>query len=75
MGYYQIELEEECIKYTSFVIDYEQYEFLRMPFGLKNAPMVFQQIMNNLLGHLKYVVIYLDDILIFSENLQDHFII
>ncbi|MEG0619454.1 MAG: reverse transcriptase domain-containing protein, partial [Bacilli bacterium] len=72
-GYYQIELEEESKQYTAFVINNEHYEFNRMPFGLSDAPRTFQKAMNRLLGHLTFVKIYLDDILIHSETEEDHF--
>lgn len=72
MGYYQIKMAEDSKKYTSFVINNQQYEFNRLPFGLKNAPMTFQMAMNRLFLHLPFVKIYLDDIIIFSENLESH---
>eukprot|EP01084_Bolivina_argentea_P272028 463053_1 len=40
--------------------------------GLKQAPAIFQRIMNKLFGHLKFVIVYLDDIAILSDNLQQH---
>ena len=43
MGYYQIKLDEASKKYTAFIIDFEQYQFNRLCFGLKNAPMVFSK--------------------------------
>lgn len=63
LGYYQFRMDEESIDKTAFVTPFGQYEFLRMPFGLCNAPREFQCGMNQILGHLPYVTIFLDDIL------------
>ena len=55
------------------------YEFHVMPFGVKNAPAVFQRLMQNVLSNVKgdadkyFVDMYLDDIIIFSETLSEHF--
>ncbi|KAL0849026.1 hypothetical protein ABMA28_013399 [Loxostege sticticalis] len=72
-GYHQVEMDERDIEKTAFTTD-RHYEFLRMPFGLKNAPSTFQRLMNNILRDLLYdtCIVYLDDILIYSVSLQDH---
>ena len=59
---------------TAFLTKYGQYEFLVMPFGLTNAPAQFQKFMNELFrGKIgQYVVVYLDDIVIYSESDADH---
>ena len=63
---------------TAFVMPQGLYRFLVMPFGLKNAPAVFQRLMQRILHGLnpkdgkQFVAAYLDDILVFSETLQDH---
>lgn len=64
-GYYQVEMDENSKSKTSFVTCDGQYEFNRMPFGLCNAPSVFQRIINRVLGPLRGTVAlaYLDDIL------------
>lgn len=71
-GYYQLKFEEESIKYTAFLLPFGCYEFRIMPFGLMNAPKSFQKAMVNVLGHLEYVKIYLDDVLIASETESQH---
>ncbi len=71
-GYHQILLDPKSIKFTSFIIANDQYEFVRLPFGLKNAPMEFQRAMNQLFGEMDFVKAYLDDIIIFSSSLEDH---
>ncbi|MGL5707545.1 MAG: reverse transcriptase domain-containing protein [Aeromonas sp.] len=73
MGYYQIEVKEEDVNKTAFTIAGENYEFLRMPFGLTNAPKTFQRAMNNLLSAFTFVKVFLDDILIHSENVESHY--
>jgi hypothetical protein len=72
MGYYQINMNPTDIKKTSFVLCNQQYEFLRMPFGLSNAPRTFQRSMNEIFSDLDFVKIYLDDILIHSNSDEEH---
>ncbi|KAG0435849.1 Transposon Ty3-G Gag-Pol polyprotein [Dictyocoela muelleri] len=71
-GYHQISIKKEDIFKTAFIIMGGHYEYTRMPFGLSNAPKTFQRAMKNMLDEFEYVKIFLDDILIFSENLADH---
>ncbi|KAL0902042.1 hypothetical protein ABMA27_000009 [Loxostege sticticalis] len=63
-GYYQIPIANNSQHLTAFVTPDGQYQFKRMPFGLANAPSIFQRTMNRVLSRLRYVVIYMDDILI-----------
>ncbi|GKT35895.1 Retrovirus-related Pol polyprotein from transposon 412 [Aduncisulcus paluster] len=71
-GYWQIEVEESSKKFTSFVTQFGQYEFNRLPFGLKNAPPFFQECMNRVLTGLIGMVccVYLDDIIVFSDTMM-----
>ncbi|KAG0436138.1 Transposon Tf2-9 polyprotein [Dictyocoela muelleri] len=71
-GYYQLKIADNDIYKTAFTILNDKYEFLRLPFGLKNAPFHFQQAMSELFGQLDYVKIFLDDILIFSKSKEEH---
>ena len=59
---------------TAFRTKYGHYEYLVMPFGLKNAPGTFQAFMNQIFGNLidKGILVYIDDILIYTKNLDDH---
>lgn len=72
-GYYQIPIAEESISKTAFVTPDGQFEYLRMPFGLVNAPSVFQRTMNKILADakVKYAIVYMDDILIPAHNFQE----
>ena len=68
-------MEEGSIPYTAFMVGLLGfYECVHMPFGLTNAPATFQRLMESCLGdyHLKYCIIYLDDIIIFSETPEDY---
>lgn len=73
-GFHQIEVNHKDIEKTAFNVEHGHYEFIRMPFGLKNAPSTFQRVMDNvlreLIGHT--CLVYMDDIIIFSSSLQEH---
>lgn len=73
-GYFQIPIAEADKEKTGFVTPDGHYEFNVLAQGLMNAPASFQRVMNNLLatGRWDYVVIYLDDIVIFSHSLEEH---
>ena len=72
-GYYQIPVRAEDIPKTSFICHRGRYEFTRMPFGVKNAPAVFQQLMQAVLHDtLTYATAYMDDIIIYSRSWSEH---
>ncbi|GBG87010.1 hypothetical protein CBR_g44464 [Chara braunii] len=73
-GYHQIEVHPDDQYKTTFRTRYGHYEFIVMPFGLTNAPATFQRCMNDLFRPWldNFVVVYLDDILVFSKTLQEH---
>jgi len=72
-GFWQIQIHEKDKYKTAFVTPFGQYEWNVMPFGLKNAPSEFQNIMNDILGPLsKYSIVYIDDVLIFSKSIEEH---
>lgn len=73
-GFHQIEISEEDVAKTAFSVENGHYEFLRMPFGLKNAPSTFQRVMDNVLReHIGIrCLVYMDDIIIFSTSLKEH---
>jgi hypothetical protein len=71
-GYWQVKMEQESIAKTAFSTHNGHYEFLRMPFGLKNAPKKFSRMMHQLFKGLKFVECYLDDITIHSKTFDEH---
>lgn len=71
-GYHQIAMEESSKRYTGFSVMGRHYVYNRMPFGLKNAPAFFQRIIFNMIGHLPFVTVFLDDTLVFSKDVQEH---
>ena len=73
-GYYQIEVEEADKPKTAFVCPLGFWEFNRMPQGITNAPSTFQRLMEKCMGdiNLKEVLVFLDDLIIFSETFEEH---
>lgn len=74
-GFYHIAMAPESIKYTAFVTPMDQFEFVRMPFGIKIGPQLFQRFINEVMADLVKrgdVVVYMDDILVASETLDSH---
>jgi hypothetical protein len=73
-GYWQVRIEEHDIPKTAFCTRFGLYQFKVLPFGLCNAPATFMRLMHDVLRKYldKFVVIYLDDILIYSRNEDEH---
>ena len=71
-GYLQVPLEKSAVPKTAVITPFGLFEFLRMPFGLKNAGMTFQRYMDHTFNGLEFVFIYVDDILVASRNRQEH---
>lgn len=70
-AFFHVDIDEKSRKYTSFVTDTAQYEFLKVPFGLCNSPSVFQRYVNNVFKNLLKdgtLIIYLDDIIIPAKD-------
>ena len=71
-GYHHIALGKSSRAKTAFVTPFGKYEFLMVPVGLAQVPAYFQLLMNKVLKGLKFVMTYLDNIIIFSENESQH---
>ena len=74
-GYWQVPMAESSRAMTAFSTNGGHYEWLRMPFGLKSAPLTFQRMMNSLFSGMigDSVFVYLDDIIVASKDLDSHF--
>ena len=75
LGFWEIKMALGLQQYTAFTVgNLGFYEFTRMPFGLCNAPAMFQHLMQNTLGklNLTYCVIYLDDVIVFGRTEKEH---
>jgi hypothetical protein len=74
LGYYQLRIRHEDVHKTTFVTHYGQNEFTVMPFGLTNAPAYFMNLMNKVFMEEldKFVVIFIDDILVYSRSAEEH---
>ena len=73
-GYWQVQMDPASREKTAFATYSGLYQFLKMPFGLVNAPATFQRLMEVVLAGLARTtcVVYLDDILVFGRNLTEH---
>ncbi|KAG0160178.1 hypothetical protein PDIDSM_7705 [Penicillium digitatum] len=74
-GYWQVRMADDAVPKTAFNTVWGKYEWRAMPFGLCNAPATFQTLMNETLRPYlgRSVVVYLDDILVYSQTLDEHY--
>ena len=75
-GFWQVKVSEDSRQYTAFMVgSMGVYKFLHMPYSLCNVLAMFQHLMQNCLGelNLSFAMVYLDDMVMYSEMLEDHF--
>ncbi len=68
----QIKIAEKDKYKTGFITPFGIFQYNRLPFGLRNAPAFFSHTMQSIFGHLDFVEIYIDDLIIFSETVEKH---
>ena len=71
-GYWQFKMEEELKDFTTLTCRFGNFSFNVMPFGLMNAPSTFQKTMDDILKGLPFARAYLDDVIIYSESMEEH---
>lgn len=74
--FYHVRMAESSIKYTAFITPMGKFEYLKMPFGLTNAPRVFRRYIHDIFRSMikeNKILIYMDDILVATEGIKEHF--
>ena len=72
-GYYQVQVHKKDREKTAFISPYSKFEFVRTPFGLRNAPAVFQRLIETVLVDCQdFSKAYIDDIIVYSSNWNEH---
>ena len=72
-GFFQVPVDEETVPLTGMATPEGTFVFVRMSFGLRNAPPYFQRLMDDVCRDLPNCMAYIDDVAVYSENLSDHF--
>lgn len=71
-GFHQVPAADEDIDKTSFALLWGKWEYVKMPFGVKNGPSHFQRIMSGILGNTENADVYIDDIVVYSTTFEQH---
>ena len=72
-GFWQIQIAGKDRSKTTFVVPFGHYEWNVMPFGLKNAPLEFQNIINEIFNQFfDFIIVYIDDVLIYFDSVEQH---
>ena len=71
-GYHHIPLDEVSISKAAFISPFGKYKYIKVPFGLAQAPAYFQELMTGILKDFNFAIAYMDDIIIFSKTLEEH---
>ena len=71
-GYHHIPLDEASIPKTAFTSPFGKYEYIKVPFGLTQAPAYSQELITGILKDFNFAIAYLDDIIIFSKTAEEH---
>lgn len=77
-GFHQVRMAKDSVKYTAFVTPGGQYEYVRMPFGIRNGPSVFQRFITDTLRDMiesREFVVYMDDILLATVDVSSHLLV